>query len=244
MRADSGIETPKDLEGRVVGVPEYAMTLAVWVRGILADQYGVDVAQLKYRTGGLNVPGRVERLTLDLPSDIALQPLAETQSLNEAMLNGDLDAIIAPAPPQAFADGDVRIKRLIANVRDAEQDYFKSTQIFPIMHVVGVRRTLVDAHPDLPGALYDAFLAARRIAMDRVRSVAQGSANRDMSPWYADAYEDAVRLMGADFWSYGLDANRKDLDAFCRYCADQHLTARAVTVDELFHLSTMHKPCV
>ena len=107
-----------------------------------------------------------------------------------------------------------------------------------------MRRTLVDAHPDLPGALYDAFLAARRIAMDRVRSVAQGSANRDMSPWYADAYEDAVRLMGADFWSYGLDANRKDLDAFCRYCADQHLTARAVTVDELFHLSTMHKPCV
>ena len=244
VRTDSGIETPKDLEGRTVGVPEYAMTLAVWVRGILADQYGVDVAQLKYRTGGLNVAGRVERLKLDLPAAIDVQPLAETQSLNEAMLNGDLDAIIAPAPPQAFADGDSSIKRLIDNVRDAEQDYFAATQIFPIMHIVGVRRSLVDAHPDLPGALYDAFLAARRIAMDRVRSVAQGSANREMSPWYADAYEDAVRVMGADFWHYGLDANRKDLDAFCRYCAEQHLTARPVVVDELFHLSTMHKPCV
>ena len=139
VRTDSGIETPKDLEGRTVGVPEYAMTLAVWVRGILADQYGVDVAQLKYRTGGLNVAGRVERLKLDLPAAIDVQPLAETQSLNEAMLNGDLDAIIAPAPPQAFADGDSSIKRLIDNVRDAEQDYFAATQIFPIMHIVGVR---------------------------------------------------------------------------------------------------------
>ncbi len=244
VRADSGIKTPKDLEGRVVGVPEYAMTLAVWVRGILADQYEVDAARLKYRTGGLNAPGRVERLRLDLPSEIDLQPLPETQSLNDAILAGDLQAVIAPAPPRAFAEGDARIKRLIENVRDAEQAYYRSTGIFPIMHIVGVRRTLAEAHPDLPGAVYDAFLAARRMAMDRVRAVAEGSANREMSPWYADAYDDAVRLMGADFWPYGLDANQKDLAAFCRYCADQHLTARAVDVGELFHLSTMSKPCV
>jgi 4,5-dihydroxyphthalate decarboxylase len=242
VRSDSGIKEAKDLEGRVVGVPEYAMTLAVWVRGILADDYGVDVSTLKYRTGGLNEPGRIERLKLDIPDHIDIQPMDPTVSLNDAILDGQLDAIIAPAPPRGFSDGDPRVLRLIDPAGSAERDYFARTKIFPPMHILGIKKTVAAAHPTLPGALYDAFLDARRIAMDRVKAVAQSSANREMSPWYAEAYEQAVSIMGPDYWSYGVDDNIRDLEAFCRYCDAQHLTARLMFPDELFHPDTISKP--
>jgi len=238
VRADSGIETAKDLQGRVVGVPEYAMTLAVWVRGILADDFGVDVSALKYRTAGLNEPGRVERLKLDLPPEIDLQPLGTDTTLNDAMLAGELDAIIAPAPPRAFADGDPRVRRLIDPAGPAERDYFARTGIFPVMHILGIRNDVAAAHPELPKALFDAFEAARKLAMARVKSVAEASANRDMSPWYAEAYEQAVASMGPDFWTYGVTGNEAALRAFCRYIHAQHLSAREITIDALFHPAT------
>ncbi len=239
VRTDSGIETVKDLEGRIVGVPEYAMTLAVWVRGILADDFGVDVSKLKYRTGGLNEPGRVERLKLDLPAEIDLQPLGPEMSLNAAMLAGDLDAIIAPAPPRAFADGDPAVRRLIDPAGPAERDYVARTGIFPIMHILAVRKDIAAMHPGLPKALFDAFEAGRQIAMARVKAVAEGSANRDMSPWYAEAFEQAVAAMGPDFWTYGVSGNEAALDTFCRYIHAQHLAARQLSIAELFHADTL-----
>lgn len=237
VRRDAGIDHPKDLEGKRVGVPEYAMTLALWVRGILSDTYGVDVSTLKYRTAGLNAPGRVERLKFDLPNTIDLQFLGKDATLNEAILAGDLDAIIAPAPPQAFVDGDPAVGRLINPPASAERMYFKETGIFPIMHIVGVRRDVADQHPDICIALMDAFGAARELAMARVRDVAEGSANRIMSPWFSDAYEQAVQDMGTDFWSYGIHGNEAALDAICRYAHEQHLTARRLEISEIFHES-------
>lgn len=242
VRADAGIETPKDLEGKVVGVPEYAMTLAVWVRGILADEYDVDFASLKYRTAGLNEPGRVERLKLDLPAGVDLAALDNQTTLNAELLAGRLDAIIAPAPPRAFSTGDPAVKRLIDPAQPAEQAYYERTGIFPIMHIVGVRRTLADAHPGLCRAVYEAFLQARRVAMNRVRAVAEGSANRTMSPWFADAYEQAVRVMGHDYWPYGVAENRTALDAFCRYAFEQHLSEVTMVPDALFHPETRTLP--
>ena len=237
VRKDAGIGTPQDLEGKRVGVPEYAMTLALWVRGILSDSYGVDVSKLRYRTAGLNKPGRVERLELDLPSDLEVQALADDVSLNDAILSGDLDAIIAPAPPQAFVDGHPLIERLIDPPGPAEQDYFRGTGIFPIMHIVGVKRDVAEAHPNLCPALMAAFGQARKIAMDRVRAVAEASANRTMSPWFAESYELAVAVMGADYWTYGVKGNEAALDAICRYADEQHLSARRLAIPELFHPS-------
>lgn len=237
VRTDAGIRSAKDLEGKRVGVPEYAMTLALWVRGILSDSYGVDVARLRYRTGGLNKPGRVERLVLDIPDDMDVQALGEDISLNEAILDGELDAIIAPAPPQSFADGNPLIERLIDQPGPAEQAYFKETGIFPIMHIVGVKHDVAAAHPDLCPALMTAFGQAREIAMNRVRDVAESSANRTMSPWFADSYELAVSVMGADFWTYGVKGNEAALQAICRYADEQHLSARKLSIDELFHPS-------
>lgn len=237
VRNDAGIKTPRDLEGKRVGVPEYAMTLALWVRGIISDSYGVDVSKLRYRTGGLNKPGRVERLELDLPSDLEVQAMGTDVSLNSAMLDGELDAIIAPAPPQAFVDGNPLIERLIDSPGKAEQAYFKETGIFPIMHIVGVKRDVAEAHPNLCPALMSAFDKARKIAMDRVRAVAESSANRTMSPWFSDSYELATSLMGPDFWTYGVKGNEVALDAICRYADEQHLSARRLGISELFHPS-------
>jgi len=242
VRSDAGIKTPKDLEGKCVGVPEYAMTLAVWVRGILADDCGVDVGALKYRTAGLNEPGRVERLKLDLPDSIDLQPLSTTATLNEAMLAGELDAIIAPAPPKAFSEGHPLVQRLIDPPVLAERAYFARTGIFPIMHIVGIRKDVCAKYPSLAGLLYDAFLQARQIAMARVKAVAESSANREMSPWYADAYEAAVATMGHDYWRYGVADNSTDLQAFCRYLEDQHLTTGRLNAEDLFHPDTLNKP--
>jgi 4,5-dihydroxyphthalate decarboxylase len=239
VRADSGIETARDLEGRAVGVPEYAMTLAVWVRGILADDFGVDVSALKYRTAGLNEPGRVERLKLDLPPGIDLKPLGTDRTLNEAMLAGELDAIIAPAPPRAFAEGDPAVRRLIDPAGPAERDYFRRTGIFPIMHILGIRKDVAAGHPMLARRLYDAFEEGRKMAMARVKAVAEASANRDMSPWYAEAYEQAVSAMGADFWSYGVKGNEAALQAFVQHVHAQHLSERLVSIEELFHPDTL-----
>lgn len=238
VRTDSGIETPKDLEGRTVGIPEYAMTLAVWVRGILAEYFGVDISALKYRTAGLNDPGRVERLKLDLPPRIDLKALGTDRTLNAAMLDGELDAIIAPAPPRAFSEGNPLVRRLIDPAGPAERDYFKRTGIFPVMHILGIRKDVAAAHPGLARALFDAFEEGRKIAMARVKAVAESSANRDMSPWYAEAYEQAVQAMGSDFWTYGINGNEAALEAFCRYIHDQHLSDRRIGIDALFHPET------
>lgn len=235
VRKDAGITSPKDLEDKRVGVPEYAMTLALWVRGILSDSYGVDVSKLRYRTGGLNKPGRVERLVLNLPNDLDVQALGDDVSLNAAILENELDAIIAPAPPQAFADGNPDIARLIDQPGAAEQAYFKETGIFPIMHIVGVKRDVAAELPDLCPALIAAFGEARQIAMAQVREIAEGSANRTMLPWFSDSYDLAVSMMGHDFWSYGVPGNEADLNAICRYADEQHLLARPLKIEELFH---------
>ena len=234
VRTDRGISTPKELENKTVGVPEYGMTLAIWVRGLLTDEYDIDIEKLIYRTAGLNAPGRVERLTLDLPPTIDLQPLGKGHTLNQALIDGNLDAVISPNPPQSFVDGHPLVKRLIDPPGPAEHAYFRKTGIFPIMHIVGVRKDIADAYPTLPQGLFRAFTKARQIAMDRVKDIAEGSSTRIMSPWFADAYEAATRIMGPDYWPYGVEENRSALEAMCRYMHDQHLTSRRLDVEELF----------
>ncbi|MEK9752464.1 MAG: ABC transporter substrate-binding protein [Rhodospirillaceae bacterium] len=239
VRTDRGIAGPKDLEGRLVGVPEYQMTMALWARGLLADEYGVDTDRLRYRTGGLNQAGRKERLTLDLPARMDVAPVAEGRTLNELLVAGELDAVIAPAPPDAFVAGDARIARLFPDVRAAERDYYARTGIFPIMHLVGLRRELAEAQPGLARAVYDALLESRRLAMAELAATATASANRIQLPWLAAEWEDTRALMGVDYWPYGVERNRAALDALCRYSVAQHLAPERLSPDRLFHPETL-----
>src|SRR5690606_5259977 len=147
VRTDRGIDRPMDLEGKTVGVPEFQMTLALWVRGILQDEFGVDYRRMRWRTGGTTVPGRKERLPLDLPPEIDVRPIDPNKSLNELLGAGELDAVIAPSPPELFTRSDPRVRRLFQNSREAERAYFRKTGYFPIMHLIGLRKSLATDHP-------------------------------------------------------------------------------------------------
>ena len=234
VRADAGIEEPKDLEGRLIGIPEYQMTQVVYVRGFLADEYGVDFHQLRYRRGATNFAGLKERLPLDLPDSVDIEPIPADKSTNDLITAGELDAIIAPQPPQAFVDGDPRVRQLFADVVAAERAYYGKTGIFPIMHILVVRKSLVEEHPALAPALFRAFIEAKKLAMAELDAIAEASANKITLPWFAAELAQTKALMGKDFWSYGVAENAKELSDMCRYSHEQHLSARLLTVEDLF----------
>ena len=242
VRTKRGIETPKDLEGRLVGVPEYQMTMALWVRGILGDEYGVDFRKIRYRTGGANKPGRKERLALELPEDMDVAQIPEGSTLNELLLAGELDAVIAPTPPDGFTAGDKAVRRLFTDPAAEERAYYARTGLFPIMHVIGVRRTLADEHPGLAADLFRAFVEARNLAMREHDLTARSSANRMMLPWFADQWEATKDLMGEDFWPYGVAENRAELEAVCRYSHEQNLGRKRLSVEALFAPETVELP--
>jgi len=244
VHAESGIETPKDLEGRLVGVPEYQMTMALWTRGILADEYGVDFRKLKYRTGGTNKAGRKERLALSLPDFMDVEPIAEHQTLNELIVAGELDAIISPMPPTAFNEGDPVVRRLFDDPTAEERRYYARTGMFPIMHLVGIRRSLVEARPELAVAVYRAFIEARRLAMEELQVTTTASANRLHLPWLAAEWEATRALMGDEFWPYGVAENQADLKAMCRYAHEQFLAPVEISPEDLFAPETIETPGV
>ncbi len=238
-RAGSGIESPADFAGRRIGVPEYQMTAALWMRGILADEYGVDCDSIHWRTGALDTGVRRERLELRLPDGMVVEPIEDGDTLQDMLLRGEIDGLLAPKPPTAFLDGNPDLVRLIPDFEAAEQAYHSRTGFFPIMHLIGIRRSVADAHPALVRALYDGFVAARDLAVERLRAVWLGNANRLSLPWLGASMERTIASLGPDFWSYGYAANRAEIDAICRYSVQQHLAESRVAPEALFHPSVL-----
>jgi 4,5-dihydroxyphthalate decarboxylase len=238
-RAGTGIDTLADLAGRTVGVPEYQMTAALWMRGLLSDDFGVPATAIRWRTGALDKGIRHERLALTPPPELSITPIADGQTLQDLLLAGELDAILAPSPPAAFLAGDPRIERIVPDFEVAEQEYHRRTGFFPIMHVLAVRRSHCDLYPDLPEKLFAAFSTARDIAVRRLVDVWLGSANRLSLPWLNASLERTRATMGPDYWPYGFRAARAELAAACRYSVEQHLAPRLVAPEELFHASVL-----
>ncbi len=234
VREGSGIKIPKDLEGRTVGVPEYQMTAALWLRGILASEYGINLSTIKYRTGGLNGGFRIERLPLDLPSGFVVKPINKGENLNDLLLSGELDALFSPVAPRSFIAGDPKIERLFANFGDVERTYYKKTGFFPIMHTIGIRTELLNKHPWLAQAAFEAFVKARDIAINRLNDIWLGSANRISLPWMHETMEMTRDIMGEDYWSYGIKANWTQIDWMCQQSVDQYLAKTRLQPEELF----------
>jgi 4,5-dihydroxyphthalate decarboxylase len=234
VRADRGIEKPEDLRGKIVGVPEYQMTAAVWIRGILQDEYGVLPSQLRWRNGGLEEPGRKQKVALDLAADIELRPLPDDETLSQSLNDGKIDALISALAPSCFKRNPM-VRRLFQDYRSAEADYYRRTRIFPIMHVVGIRRSLVEKHPWLAVNTYLAFLEAKRLCYRDMEKIGHLFTTL---PWPVDELERARALMGEDFWSYGVQQNAREIDAITRYAHEQALTARRLTAEDLFVPST------
>ncbi len=239
VRSDRGITNPKQLEQRLVGIPEYQMTFGLWVRGILADQYGVDTNAIRYRTAGTNTAGRIERLPLELPGSLDVRPLGAEATLDAALLAGDIDAILSPTPPRSFSAGNALVARLFADSASEERAYYRRTGFFPIMHVMGIRKELVAQHPELAANVYRAFSEAKARAFVELGRMMRASVPYISIPWVENAWADAIALMGSDYWPYGVGANRAQLDAICRYSTEQHLSRRTLTIADLFAPSTL-----
>ena len=230
VHADSGIEKPEDLRGKVVGTPEWQLTAGVWIRGILADQYGVPVDSVSYRTGGQETPGRIEKAAVDLGGSFDIAPVPEGETLSAMLADGRLDALQSPRVPSSFTAGGP-VRRLFTDPAAAEKQYFSETGIFPIMHVVVVRRDVYEANRWVAQSLTKALTLAKRQAMAELYD---SSALRFMLPWLIPGLEEARALLGEDYWSYGLEGNEDTLATFLRYHHEQGLSPRLLAPEELF----------
>ncbi|OFW01664.1 MAG: 4,5-dihydroxyphthalate decarboxylase [Acidobacteria bacterium RIFCSPLOWO2_12_FULL_59_11] len=236
IRTDRGINKPEDLRGRTVGVPEYQITANVWIRGMLKDDFGIKPDEIHWRRGGIEQPGRDERSPIKLPPGIDLQQVPDDKTLSGMLENGEIDAMMTARTPSCFDQGVPNVGRLYPDFKTVEQDYFRRTGFFPIMHLIGIRKILVEQYPWLPVSVYKAFLAAKNIAIRELNDIGQLMATL---PWAIDHYNETRRVMGEDFWPYGLKENLKTLEAFARYHHEQGLSVRKVAPEELFAPSTL-----
>ncbi len=237
VNARTGIREPKDLLGKRVGVPEYQMTAALWVRGILEHHYGVPARDILWFNGGLEQPGREEKLPVHLPPGLCLEAIGSGQTLNRMLLEGELEALVTPRPPSAFTRGDPGVRRLFDDYKAEEAAYFKQTGIFPPMHTVVIRRRVYDAHPWVARSLYKAFCVAKQdCALDRLFD----GQLRFALPLLHAAVEESRRTFGdIDMWPYGLQANRHTLETLVQYSVEQGLIPAPVPVEELFAPETL-----
>jgi 4,5-dihydroxyphthalate decarboxylase len=236
VSAASGITEPADLIGKQVGVAEYQLTANVWIRGILADQYGVPVDSVTYRTGGLHDPGRVEKLKVELPTGVRVVPIEPHQTLSEMLASGEIDAVYTPRTPMSFVRGDSGVRRLFDPSGPAEAAYFAATGIFPIMHVVAIRREVYERNRWVARSLFEAFSEAKALCEEGIDETA---AARYMLPWLHDEVARTRALLGNDYWSYGLEKNVDVLRTFLRYSYDQGLAARQLEPADLFAPETL-----
>jgi 4,5-dihydroxyphthalate decarboxylase len=225
------VRDPGDLSGRRVGVPEWSQTAGVYVRGMLGDEYGLAINQVRWVQAGVNEAGRTEHVAPRVPQEVELERVSD-RSLTEMLLAGDLDAIISARPPRAFTAGHGDITRLFEDSRTVEEDYVQRTGIFPIMHVVAITASALEGRRWLAMNLYTAFEQARQRSLDRAMD---WTAARFPLPWIPEYLIEARKAFGgADPFPYGIEANRASIEAFLRYCHDQGVAERKLTVEELF----------
>ncbi len=236
VNAQAGIERPQDLVGKRIGVPEYQMTAPVWIRGILQDEFGVPHDSPSYFSGGEEEPGRIEKLKLDLPPRIRLQPIGPDQTLARMLADGELDAFQTARAPSTFYSEPARVRRLFPDFVPVEREYFQRTRIFPIMHVVALRRSVYERAPWVAQSLYKAFVESQRLTYEGLMVTA---ALKTMLPWQIAAVEETRREMGDDWWSYGFGKNRHVLETFLRYHHEQGLSHRHLAPEELFARETL-----
>jgi 4,5-dihydroxyphthalate decarboxylase len=234
VRSDR-IKQPADLKGRRVGVPEYQLTANVWARAILEEDHGVKPSDITWVRGGIEDADRPEKISIKLPPDVKLEDAPAGKSISRLLAEGLIDGFIAPRPP-SLPKNTPNVGWLFSDPTAAAKDYYKRTGIFPIMHLVGVRRTLAEAHPWLPGAVFKAFEQSKAKALELLSDT---SATKVTLPFVEERLAEARALMGEDFWSYGVDANRKTLDAFLRHHHAQSLSPRRLAPGDLFHPGTL-----
>ena len=228
VSAASGIDNAKQLAGKTVGVRNWQTTAGVWLRGILEEFHELPVTSVDW------VAQDGEDVEMSLPPGVNLRRVGSDAAVTDMCASGEIDGLIYPELPRQVVDGDGTIRRIFDDPKSVEQDYYRQTEIFPIMHVVAIKAQLVEKYPWLPRSILETFTESKRLAMERLRNPRTVSL-----AWLRALQEEEESLLGPDPWRYGLDdVNRNTLDTFLRYASAQGVTARKVMVDELFHSST------
>ncbi len=230
----SGIREPKDLIGKRVATPEMQLTANVWIRGILADDYGVSIDSFTHVLGGEETPGRPEKIKVDLPPSVRIEQIGPTQTLSAMLASGEVDAFYGPRTPSTVNAPGVR--RLFPDYVTTEKTYYHKYGIFPIMHAIVIRREIYERDRWIATALLKAFTGAQRYAYDDYE---QTAALKTMLPWSAAAADEVRAMMGRHWWPYGFAENERVLDTFVRYHHEQGLSPQRLNPRDLFAPETL-----
>lgn len=235
VRSDRSIKRPEDLRGRRVGIPDWSQTAVIYIRGLLSHEYGVGLDAVRWVVGGVDRPSRAEFAEMQPPAGVQVES-ARDRSLDELLAAGEIDAIGCADPPASFHRGDGKTVRLIQDYRSVEAASFRKTGVFPIMHVLVLQTKVLDAHPWVARSLFKAFSEAKRRALTRF---ANNSVACYPLPWVPAILEDARRALGEDWWPYGLEPNRRTLEAFVSFAHEQGVTPRRLEPEGLFARSAL-----
>jgi len=231
INTNKGINRPQDLAGKTVGVPEYEITAVVWLRGIFEHEYSVHPRDVHWRGGGVEVPGRPEKLKLNLPPDIDYKSIPPDKTLSRMLDTGEIDALFTARAPSSFTSGSPNVKRLFDKYWEVEEDYFRRTGIFPIMHTVVIKRAMYEKNPWVAMSFYKALLASKNMTL---KNLQQTAALHSSLPWLVHHVDHARRIIGDDWWTYGIGKNRHVIETLCQYLFEQGLSAKKMAIEELF----------
>ena len=236
IRTDRGITRPEDLRGKSIATPGFSSSSLTWIRGIMQDEYGISPNEIEWVLSGkdssANISGKVSGYENLVPDGLNVKTGSPDKDESDLLESGEVDALFHAVQPRAFVEGDPMVGRLFPDSRATEQAYFKKTGIFPIMHVVAIRKSLLKEHPWLAQATFDAYSKAKQLAYENMTAIGWAS---DMLPWYGQEMEATRDIMGNNFYSYGLNKpNRKTLEALCRYSFEQGMSSRQLTIEKLF----------
>lgn len=236
IHADSGIKKPQDLIGKKVSTPGYSSSSLTWIRGMLQDEYGVSPNDIQWvianKDSSADVSGKVSQQEQVVPEGISITKGTPGKDESELLLTREVDAIFHAVEPQAFVQGNPKVIRLFEDSRKAEQEYYKKTGIFPIMHVIAVKTELLENYSWLAESIFKAYSEAKTANYNFLNKL--GWAYEDL-PWFGQEYEETKKIMGNNYWSYGMQPNKKTLDTICWYCYEQGLIKQKVSVEDLFY---------
>ena len=230
VKTDSPLTKASELAGKRIGIPEWAQTASIYTRGWIEHDVGIPLSEIEWVQAGVNDPGRVEKVDLNLPDGVKYTSRPDS-SLSALLLNGEIDVAMTARSPRPYENGDGTIRHLLPDWRQVEENYYSDTGIFPIMHVMALRKSVYEANPWVAMELLKAFDAAKARSLRRVTNY---SASRIPIPWGYALAEEAIKAFGDDYFPYGINKNRKTLETYLRYAYEQGVCARQLTVDELF----------
>ena len=226
----SKIKSPRDLKGKKVGSPEWAHTAAVYMRGWLNDEHGVGLKDIDWHQAGTNEPGRTEKVEISLPKGVKLTR-HDDKTLSDMVAKGEIDCALVARPPDCFMKGHPDVERLFPDYLDMEEKYYLRTKVWPIMHVIAIKTSILDRHPWVAGSLYNAFNRSKNRALRRFY---EPGVSRYPIPW-ATTYARKMRdMFGGDPFPFGIEENRPTFEQFLRYTYEQGIAHRHAKVEDIF----------